>query len=66
MSPLVDPKVYDLAELFVDDTLAEAPTPRTVSALQRLTYIHRAAEAMQRAIEGECSDIEADLIREAR
>jgi hypothetical protein len=64
MSPLVDPKVYDLAELFVDDTLAEAT--RAVSNVQRLTYIHRAAEAMQRAIEGECSVIEADLIREAR
>jgi hypothetical protein len=56
----VDPNVYDLAERFVDDALAEAP--RAVSDVQRLTYIHRVAEALQRAIEGECSVIEAELL----
>jgi hypothetical protein len=58
----VDSTVYDLAADFVEDTLLEAHVQ--VSEEQRRAYIRRGAEAMQQAIEEECSVIAAEL-REA-
>lgn len=57
---LVDPKVHALAAAFVEDLLEDWPGPVTVD--QRRAYIQRGAEAMQRAIEDECSVIEAELL----
>lgn len=56
----VDPKVYELAASFVYDTLQEINRPLVASKRQRL--IQRAAEAMQQAIEDECTAIREELL----
>jgi hypothetical protein len=58
----VDPKVYELAEAFVDDTLRELR--RSPAPAKRAELIQRAASAMQRAIEDECEDIHRELVDE--
>jgi hypothetical protein len=63
MSP-VDPNVYDLAADFVEDIVADADVH--VTEAQRLEYVQRAAEAIQRAVEDECSAIEAELLEPRR
>jgi len=63
----VDPKVYALAESFVDDVLAEDVrnlSPRALSETYKTfkrALIQRAAEAMQQAIEQECEAIRQEL-----
>ncbi len=47
----VDPKVYNLAELFVDDMELR------LSATKRIESIWRVAHVMQDAIEDECQEI---------
>ena len=61
----VDPKVYALAESFIDDTLqdrdkASAPWSQTYVTF-RNALVQRAAEAMQQAIEDECEAIRKEL-----
>lgn len=56
----VDPKVYALAESFVDDDLASFVQVKLMPA-QRKALVQRAAEAMQQAIEAECAAIREEL-----
>lgn len=55
----VDPRVYEIAEEFVNETIRVLHRP--VLPSQRQPWIQRAAEAMQQAIEDECQDIEREL-----
>lgn len=59
----VDPKVYALAESFVEDLLADlgrdVDDPKKAKHKAELTQ--RAAEAMQLAIEDECEAIRKEL-----
>jgi hypothetical protein len=55
----VDSKVFALACDFVDDTINDID--REMPASDRRKFYERAAEAMQRAIEDECLDIENEL-----
>lgn len=59
VGPLVDPKVYEVAELFVVDLLAE--TQRRVTVEQRANFTHRIAVAMQRAVEDEYAELAREL-----
>jgi hypothetical protein len=55
----VDPQVHELATQFVEDTIETANVE--VTEEQRRAFHQRGAEAMQTAIEEECSAIEAEL-----
>lgn len=61
----VDPKVYELAALFVDDVLdtvwRATPTKWPSGREAREQLVKRAAEAIQQAIEDECNAIEEEL-----
>lgn len=61
----VDPKIYALAESFVDDLFLEmnrsAPFGRPVFVQVDRSLVQRAAEAMQMAIEQECDAIRKEL-----
>ena len=61
----VDPKVYALAEAFVDDLFDEMskymPSPWLNADMSRAPLVHRAAEAIQQAIEQECEAIREEL-----
>jgi hypothetical protein len=55
----VDPHVYELSAVFVDDLIAEVNRPILPSVRAELT--ERAAAAMQQAIEDELHAIQRDL-----
>jgi hypothetical protein len=56
---LVDSRVYDLAQLFVDDTLQEQG--QKLPEERRKEIIQRLAEDVQHAVEDVCADIEMEL-----
>lgn len=58
MRQTVDPKVYAIAELFVDDILDDLGE---VAAVNRPSLVEQVAVAAQRAIEDECQEIERIL-----
>jgi hypothetical protein len=55
----VDPRVYQVAELFIADLILEVP--REVSPRERDALIERAAAAMQQAIEDEYEAIRREF-----
>lgn len=61
----VDPRVYELAELFIDDTLLSVVhvlMEKGQMPPDRKTLVNRAAAAMQQAIEDECESIRQELV----
>ncbi len=62
----VDPKVYALAESFVDDILRGLQDAQlhAMPATELLVLYDRAAAAMQQAIEDECEAIRQELTRQ--
>lgn len=64
MSGTVDPRVYDLAETFVEDVIKDAWTKRNRGAhviINRLQLVARLAIALQQAIEDETKAIRQEL-----
>ena len=54
----VDTRVYDVAEVFVNDTVQGYQ----VDPARLAAFYQRAAEEMQQAIEDACAEIERELI----
>lgn len=66
MAVLTDPRIRELAEIFVDDVINEGCPPHIRRLIpRREAFVDRAAAAMQQAIEDECTAIRIDL-HEAR